>query len=625
MNPLLVSAILTVLVQLQAPAPMPQSSGGLTEPRERSANAIQPPELVMDLVGIRPGLVIGEVGAGRGRVTVHLAVRVGETGKIYANDIDPRAMEYLQERCRQAGLSNVETILGLDDDARFPPNSLDLVFMSWVFHHVDKPVPLLKSLMPSLKPWGVVVMVEPTPANTEQSGRALTRERVAQEAKESGFQLETVIEGRLKEDNIFVLRPLVPDAPEAADPQKVRALWEAYLAWKATAAGGGSPRDYSVGLEAKGVAPAEIRRRLHVLRGQFTEQPEGIEMIYDPLYGKPLTGELEKDGFRTAPNSFLVEAAKEIQPGGKALDVGAGMGRNALHLAGLGWHVTAIDLSAQGLSVMRASAEKSGLKVEAVKTSYEAYDFGREQWDLVAMILAWAPVEDRAFLARLKESVRPGGCVVFEHVLQRAENPFPRGVHALEPGSLREMFRDFDILHYWEGDDYGDWGGPPTGHVRMVARKPPPTAAPNPTLSENLRILERMVYKHWVGRIRSVDGSRLLETDRNFRPLWDGSVVKYESSLPESNHFFEGYFYWDKEAGKVAVFLVSSRGVVQRGTVSSEKGFLIVQGTIVFPEKSFEYRNTFEFTPDGRMIDRWFQNAFGPWRPGHVIEFRESR
>lgn len=51
------------------------------------------------------------------------------------------------------GLSNVETVLGLADDARFPQDSLDLVFMSWVFHHVDRPVPLLKSLMPSLKPW----------------------------------------------------------------------------------------------------------------------------------------------------------------------------------------------------------------------------------------------------------------------------------------------------------------------------------------------------------------------------------------------------------------------------------------------------------------------------------------
>ncbi len=427
----------------------------------------------MDVIGIRPDLIIGEVGAGRGRVTVHLAARVGDKGKIYANDIDPAAIEYLKERCRRQGISNVEVLTGLVDDARFPKNSLDLVFMSWVFHHVDKPVPLLQSLMASLKPWGSVVMVEPTPAHTEKSGRMLTRELVGQEARDAGFQLDTIIESRLKEDNIFILRPIVPDAPESRDRQKVRSLWEAYLAWAKIAQGGKSPRDYAVSLDKQGVPAPEIRRRLHILRAQFTEQPEGIEMIWDPLYGKPLTGDLEKDGFKTAPNAFLVEAMKGIRPGGKALDVGAGMGRNALHLAKLGWDVTGIDLSAEGLAVMRSSAAKAGLKVETVKTSYEAYDFGRERWDLLAMILSWAPVENPAFLSRLKDSLRPRGYVVFEHIVQRAENPFPPEVHAPAPGAIRELFRDFEILIYREADDFGDWGGPPTAHVRMVARKRP--------------------------------------------------------------------------------------------------------------------------------------------------------
>ena len=93
-----------------------QDTSRLTEFGERRANEIQPPNLVMDILGIRPGMVIGEVGAGRGRVTVHLAVRVGEKGKVYANDIDPRAIESLEKRCRRLGLANVETILSLPDD-----------------------------------------------------------------------------------------------------------------------------------------------------------------------------------------------------------------------------------------------------------------------------------------------------------------------------------------------------------------------------------------------------------------------------------------------------------------------------------------------------------------------------
>lgn len=462
---------LSFVLSVQGPTAESQDADRLTEPHERSANAIQPPKEVMDLIGVRPGLVIGEVGAGRGRVTVHLADRVGEKGKIYANDIDARALDYLKQRCERLGFANVETVLGLVDDAKFPANSLDLVFMAWVFHHVDQPAPLLKSLMPSLKPWGSVVMVEPAPAHTEASGRALTRELLDREAREAGFELAGFIEGRLKEDNIIILRPAVPDSPDSRNRQKVRALWLEFLEWGKGSQAGLSLRGYAESLDKRGVDAGEIRRRLQVLRGQYTEQPEGIEMIYDPLYGKPLTGELEKDGFKTAPNAFLVESMKSIELGGKALDVGAGMGRNGVYLAKLGWDVTGIDLSAQGLAVMKADAEKAGLKVETVKTSYEDYDFGKERWDLMAMILSWAPIEDPSFLARLKASIKPGGYIVFEHVTQREKDPFPPGVHAPAPGALREMFKDFEILVYRELDDYGDWGGPPTSHVRMVARK----------------------------------------------------------------------------------------------------------------------------------------------------------
>ncbi len=443
----------------------------LTEPREARANEIQPPGLVMDILGVRPGMVIGEVGAGRGRVTVHLADRVGGKGKIYANDINAASLEYLQARCGRLGLANVETILSRTDDACFPKDSLDQVFMAWVYHHVDAPVPLLRSLLPSLKPWGVVAMAEPKPSHTEKEGRVLTRESVGREARAAGFVLDAVIEDKLKEDDIFILRPAVPDIPDSQDRVKVRALWLDYLEWSKSAGGRKSLRDYAAHLDTQGVPGAEVRRRLQVIRGQFTEQPEGIELIYDPLYGKPLTGDLAKDGFKTAPNAFLVESMKGIPPGGPALDVGAGMGRNAVHLATLGWDVTAIDLSAEGLAVLTADSAKAGLDVHTVKTSYADYDFGRERWDLVAMILSWAPVEEPAFLDRLKRSIRPGGCVVFEHVLQRAENPFPPGVHALAPGALRALFNDFEIVTYRETDLAGDWGGPPTPHVQMVARK----------------------------------------------------------------------------------------------------------------------------------------------------------
>ncbi len=452
-------------------ASAPQALDRLSEPAERSANEDQPPSVVLGLLGIRPGLVIGEVGAGRGRLTVHLADRVGDKGRVYANDIDADALAYLGQRCKRLGLSNVELVQGARDDAHLPVNALDLAVMAWVYHHVDHRVDLLKSLMPSLKPWGVVAMVEPTPATTEDPLRALTRQSVEAEARAAGFRLEAVIEGTLKVDNVFVLRPLARDTADSHDPGKVRALWLEYLAWRNSPAGTASLRDWALRLEREGVRGSEVRRRLEVVRSQFTEQPEGIELGFDASFGKPLTGDPQKDGFKTAPNSFLVEAAGPLPAGGQALDVGTGMGRNAVHLAARGWNVTAIDLSGEGLKVLGVNAARAGLKIATVKTSYGEYDFGRSRWDVMAMILSWAPIEDPAFLARVKASIKPGGYLIFESSLQRAVNPFPPGVHAPPPGAVRELFKDFDILIYREVDDFGDWGGPPSGHIRMLARK----------------------------------------------------------------------------------------------------------------------------------------------------------
>ena len=67
---------------------------------ERQTNDRQPPAKVLPAIGVRPGLVIGEVGAGRGRYTVHLARAVGEGGKVYAEDINADGLDYLRRRCQ---------------------------------------------------------------------------------------------------------------------------------------------------------------------------------------------------------------------------------------------------------------------------------------------------------------------------------------------------------------------------------------------------------------------------------------------------------------------------------------------------------------------------------------------
>ncbi len=139
-------------------------------------------------------------------------------------------------------------------------------------------------------------------------------------------------------------------------------------------------------------------------------------------------------------------------------------------------------------------------------------------------------------------------------------------------------------------------------------------------LSEELKILEPLVNKTWSGELKTPDGKRTLSVQRIFTPIMVGKFVKYQSSIPEVNSSPEGYFYWDRNEKKIAVLIVSKDGVYQKGYVSVADGIITIAGEISFPERSFNYRNTLQFLEDGKLVDRWFQNAFGEWRAGHVIE-----
>ncbi len=180
-------------------------------PADEHQNSIMPPGKVIDAVGVKPGMIIGEVGAGMGRFTVHLAVRVGETGRIYANDIYQPGLDHLRERCQKDGLKNIEIILGKEDDPLFPKNSLDMVFIVLTYHHLSKPVALLRNTIPSLKPGAAVVIVDPDPVKGRTGRDSLASseltppEKVRQEAGEAGFEVAETLTF-LERDNLFILR-----------------------------------------------------------------------------------------------------------------------------------------------------------------------------------------------------------------------------------------------------------------------------------------------------------------------------------------------------------------------------------------------------------------------------------
>jgi SAM-dependent methyltransferase len=198
------SAALSLVVVAAPPVVQDQSES--LEAWEAKTFEKQPPEKVMDAAGIESGMVVGEVGAGFGRYTVHLARRVGPGGRILANDIDAGALSFLQDRCAKAGIDNVEMVLGKADDAQFPKGSLDMVFMVWTYHWFDQPVAMLGSMISALKPGATVFMVEPDPVRGPGGAdHGVSTDRVRREAAEAGFELIRT-ETFLSEDLIFVLR-----------------------------------------------------------------------------------------------------------------------------------------------------------------------------------------------------------------------------------------------------------------------------------------------------------------------------------------------------------------------------------------------------------------------------------
>ncbi|NIM52210.1 MAG: methyltransferase domain-containing protein [Gemmatimonadales bacterium] len=166
-------------------APLVQDTLGVLRPEnanEARLNRLQPPDQVMDAIGIQPGMVGAEIGAGRGRYVVQLAVRVGESGKIYAEDIDAAALRHLEQRCERWGLANVETILGDTTDPQLPQGELDFIFVISAYHHFADPVALLRNARASLKPDGMLAIAEWL--------RSTSPEQMAAQMSAAGYELE---------------------------------------------------------------------------------------------------------------------------------------------------------------------------------------------------------------------------------------------------------------------------------------------------------------------------------------------------------------------------------------------------------------------------------------------------
>ena len=142
------------------------------------------PDKLMDIAGVKPGMSIGEAGAGNGYLTFHLSDRVGSQGRIYANDIDKNALRSLNDRCKREGVKNIETVLGEITDPCFPVNDLDMVTMIYAFHDFTEKEAWLRNVKKYMKKDANIVIFDGQDAHT-----GMNREMMANLGQRTGYEL----------------------------------------------------------------------------------------------------------------------------------------------------------------------------------------------------------------------------------------------------------------------------------------------------------------------------------------------------------------------------------------------------------------------------------------------------
>lgn len=195
---ILIFTVTSIIINAQEPE---------VEAWEVRINNRQPIQKVIETIGLKSGMTIGEVGAGTGRITVWFAATVGTKGMVYANDIDKKSLDHLEERCKKEGFNNVIIILGTVEDPLLPKDALDIVFMTNTYHHLDKPVELVRNLLPTLKENGILAIVERDAQRTGNYNEGTKKEDFIEQMKMAGFEVY-LVDTTMTQDNIYLARPI---------------------------------------------------------------------------------------------------------------------------------------------------------------------------------------------------------------------------------------------------------------------------------------------------------------------------------------------------------------------------------------------------------------------------------
>ena len=118
------------------------------------------PTEILNLMGLKPGDTVVDMGCGTGYFARRMAKAVGASGRVYGVDIQPEMLDMMKGLCAKEGVSNVTPVLGAEDDPKLPKGAVDWMLLVDVYHEFQNPKPMLAKMLESLKPSGKVALVE---------------------------------------------------------------------------------------------------------------------------------------------------------------------------------------------------------------------------------------------------------------------------------------------------------------------------------------------------------------------------------------------------------------------------------------------------------------------------------
>ncbi len=156
-------------------------------------------------LGLPPGAVVADIGAGSGVFTLPLA-KVVPQGRVYAVDIDQGLVDHIAKKAREAQATNVQAVLGGFTDPKIPARNLDIAFIYDVLHHIENRAEYLKNLAPYLKPGGRIAVIDFYPElgpHKNDPKLQITKDQTREWMAAAG--LKPVAEHKLYDDKWYVV------------------------------------------------------------------------------------------------------------------------------------------------------------------------------------------------------------------------------------------------------------------------------------------------------------------------------------------------------------------------------------------------------------------------------------